>query len=71
MAVRSVRCAGSRTERKGPVVEGPSTRELVERRLAAMSAPRSLEEAHKDVIAAWRHLGETLQAYVEALERRS
>jgi hypothetical protein len=29
---------------KGPTVEGPSTRELVERRLAAMSMPRSLED---------------------------
>jgi len=55
---------------KGPTVEGPSTRDLVERRLAAMSAPRSLEDARKDVIAAWRHLGDALQAYMEALERR-
>jgi len=29
---------------KGPTVEGPSTRELVERRLAAMSAPHGLED---------------------------
>jgi hypothetical protein len=56
---------------KGPTVEGPSTRELVERRLAAMSVPRSLEDARKDVMAAWRQLGDALQAYMEALERRS
>jgi hypothetical protein len=56
---------------KGPTVEGPSTRDLVQRRLAAMPAPRSLEDARKDVVAAWRHLGEALQAYMEALERRS
>ena len=29
---------------KGPTVEGPSTRELVERRLAAMSAPAGPED---------------------------
>jgi Protein of unknown function DUF262 len=29
---------------KGPTLEGPSTRELVERRLAAMSAPHGLED---------------------------
>jgi hypothetical protein len=56
---------------KGPTVEGPSTRDLVERRLAALSAPRSLEDARKDVMAAWRQLGDALQAYMEALERRS
>jgi hypothetical protein len=56
---------------KGPTVEGPSTRELVERRLAALTAPRNLEDARKDVMAAWRHLGDVLQVYLETLERRS
>jgi hypothetical protein len=56
---------------KGPTIEGPSTRDLVKRRLAATPTPRSLEDARKDVMAAWRHLGDALQAYMEALERRS
>jgi len=55
---------------RGPTIEGPSTRELVERRLAATSAPRTLEDARKDVIAAWRHLGDALAAYMDALEGR-
>ncbi len=55
---------------RGPTVEGPSTKELVEGRLAAMSAPHNLEDARKDVIAAWRHLGDALETYLDALERR-
>jgi hypothetical protein len=44
---------------KGPTVEGPSTRELVERRLAAMSAPRShldarLGERRAQVVEGWK-----------------
>jgi hypothetical protein len=54
---------------KGPTVEGPSTKELVERRLAMMAAPRSLHDARKEVIAAWRNLGDAMQAYFDALER--
>ena len=56
---------------KGPTIEGPSTSYLVELRLAAMPEARSLEDARKDVMAAWRHLGNALQAYMEALEHRS
>jgi hypothetical protein len=56
---------------KGPTVEGPSTKDLVKLRLAAMPEPRSLDDARRDVMAAWRHLGDALQAYMEALEHRS
>ncbi len=56
---------------KGPTVEGPSTKDLVERRITTLSAPRSLVDARKNVMAAWRQLGEALQTYLEALERRS
>jgi hypothetical protein len=55
---------------KGPTVEGPSTRDLVEYRLATLSAPSSLEDTRNDVMAAWRQLGDALLAYMEALERR-
>jgi hypothetical protein len=54
---------------KGPTVEGPSTKDLVDRRLATMAAPRSLHDARKEVIAAWRSLGDALLAYFDALER--
>jgi hypothetical protein len=55
---------------KGPTVEGPSTQELVKRRLSTPPAPRSLDDARSEVMAAWRHLGDALEAYLEALERR-
>lgn len=55
---------------KGPTVEDPSTRDLVQRRLAMMSAPRSVDDAREQVIAAWRSLGDALLAYFDALERR-
>jgi hypothetical protein len=56
---------------KGPTVEGPSTSNLVERRLAMMSAPRDLDDTRNEVIAAWRNLGDALLAYFDALERRA
>jgi hypothetical protein len=42
---------------RGPTVEGPSTRELVERRLAAMSAPRGLEDGVVSVDSAGSRSG--------------
>lgn len=69
------RPAGSRRRvkdgAKGPTAEGPSTKDLVERRLTRLSVPRGLEDARKDVMTAWLQLGEALQRYMEALERRS
>jgi hypothetical protein len=56
---------------KGPTVEGPSTRELVQRRIAALTSQPGVEDARKDVMVAWRHLGKALEIYLEALERRS
>jgi hypothetical protein len=55
---------------KAPTAEGPSTRDLVERRLAMISAPRRVDEAREEVIIAWRNLGDALLAYFEAMERQ-
>lgn len=54
---------------KGPTVEGPSTRELVQRRLGAVPKGR-VADTRKDVMAAWQQLGDALQEHFDALERR-
>lgn len=55
---------------KGPTLEGPSTMQLVELRLSGIQKTPGLDDARKNVIAAWQKLGEALQEYMDALERR-